>query len=201
MKWGSTRAALFAAAVACLIVPASWADTIAGSTAGCFTTVNGNSTGCSATTATDAGLTFTQGSFSVLTDGNGFAAIGGGLNNLGEVALSSTAANYTGDTFVLDVTITDPSAGLGNVPAELFGDVTMSAGGGVTITFNNPTQIALANGDNLTLDVNPVSVFPSGTNGAPTAVTGFATVPEPSAILLLGSGLLSLGGIRRRWFR
>lgn len=27
------------------------------------------------------------------------------------------------------------------------------------------------------------------------------TAPEPSAILLLGSGLLSLGGIRRRWFR
>lgn len=193
------KAALLAVAVVSLIAPSSWADTIAGSTVGCFASVNGNATSpCGTTTATDAGLTFTQGVFSVLTDGSGFAAIGGGSNNLGEFSLSSTAANYVGDTFVLAVTITDPSAGLGNVPAQLYGDVTAAAGGGVTITFNNPTEIALANGDNLALSVNPISVF---AQDAPTAVTGSATVPEPSAVLLLGSGLLSLTGIRRRWFR
>jgi hypothetical protein len=161
--------------------------------------VNGNATSpCNTATVTDAGLTFTQGVFSVLTDGNGFAAIGGGSNNLGEFSLSSSAANYVGDTFVLSVTITDPSAGLGNVPAQLYGDVTAAGGGGVTITFNNPTEIALADGDNLALTVNPISVF---AQDAPTAITGSATVPEPSAILLLGSGLISLAGFRRRWFR
>ena len=198
------KTALLTVSMVSLIVPASWADTIAGSTTGCFISAVGNNNttaGCNTTTATDAGLTFTQGTFNVLTDANGFAGIGGGSNNLGDISLSTAAANYSGDKFVLNVTITDPAVGVGSVPTlQLFGDVTITAGGGVNITFVNPTEIALANGENLTLNVNPVSLFPQGPNSAPTAITGNATVPEPSAVLLLSSGLLSLAGIRRRWF-
>jgi len=40
-----------------------------------------------------------------------------------------------------------------------------------------------------------------GTNDSVNTTGKVATAPEPSAVLLLGAGLLSLGGIRRRWFR
>ena len=204
----SVKAWLMTVAVVVCMASMSYADSIAGYTAaGCFSSVNANTATCGST-ATDAYLTFTASSFSGLTDSTGYMAIGGSNGYFGSLTLGSTAAKYAGDSFMLNVVITQPGNGSNSVTAKLHGDVTALMGGGVGIVFNNPTPITLSNGQLLTLDVNNVSIFPNTTPSNPVWITGDATLsgtavtaPEPSAVLLLGTGLLSLGGLRRRWSR
>jgi hypothetical protein len=149
-------------------------------------------------------LSYSIGSFGGQTDSSGFLAISGGSSDsFGSFTLGSEIANYAGDSFMLNIAISEPGNGSNSVTAKLKGDVMTGPSGGVTILFNNPTTLNLDNGQWLTLDVNNISIAPGS---GPIWLTGDATLsgtavtaPEPSAALLLGTGLLSLGGLRRRW--
>lgn len=206
----SAKAWLMTVAVVLCMASMSYADTITGSVVmACFASVQtpANTTTCG-TTATDADLTFTAGSFTGETDNTGFMAIGGSFGSFGSLTLGTGAANFAGDSFWMNVAITAPASGSNSVTSfKLIGDVTTTASGGVTILFNNPTSITLSNGQQLALNVGEASVSP-GTTAPGSPITGYAQLsgtavraPEPSAALLLGTGLLSLAGLRRRLLR
>lgn len=200
MKKSLVSSWFFTAAIVVSLAVASHADTISGSTTtGCFSSpVNANTATCGST-ATDAFLTFTASSFSGITDSTGYMSIGGSNGYFGSMSLGSGAANYAGDTFLLNLVISQPGNGSNSVTAQLKGDVTALGGGGVGVSFNNPTGIALSNGQLLTVDVNPINIY---SGSAPVWISGDATlsgtVPEPAASLLLATGFLSLGALRRR---
>lgn len=150
-----------------------------------------------------SGISFLPGSFNGMTSG-GFVA----FSNLGSFSLSTTPTTYSG-VVNLQVAFSLPTGitggGSTTFVANLFGNVSTTATGGVSIVFSNPTQtFAFSNGSgsgSFTFTVNSISINPGGT----TAVSGFVTnavftpVPEPSGLVLLGAGLLvtSLLGLKK----
>lgn len=150
-----------------------------------------------------SGISFLPGSFSGLTSG-GFVA----FSNLGSFTLSTTPTTYSGVVdlqiaFSLPTGIT--GGGTTTFVADLFGNVSTTATGGVSILFSNPTQtftFSNANGSgSFTFTVNSVSINPGGTTALSGYVTNavFTPVPEPSGLVLLGAGLFvtSLLGLKK----
>lgn len=140
-----------------------------------------------------SGISFLPGSFSGLTSG-GFVA----FSNLGSFTLSTTPTTYSGVVdlqiaFSLPTGIT--GGGTTTFVADLFGNVSTTATGGVSIIFSNPTQtftFSNASGSgSFTFTVNSVSINPGGTTALSGYVTNavFTPVPEPSGLVLLGAGL------------
>jgi len=118
---------------------------------------------------------------------------------MGLFTLGTTPFTYTGSSFTLLVTFLDPTNGQQNYfTAALQGTVT-STSGGVFINFNNTLQQwADANGT-YGVEVNDLSI----NRGQSLEVSGnlyaqTTTAAEPASLLLLGSGLLGLGALRRR---
>jgi len=185
--------------------------TVAGSTAGGF---NAQAPGA---TNTLLGLTFNSSTFNETTSNN-FLSLGGdpnpaaNINNLGSFTLANTTTTYNGNTFNLRVTFTAPAGITGGNPAtftaSLTGSVTSGTPGGtggVFVDFNNtPMNFTFSNAEasgSFTLMVNDVSINPGRTASITGNIIGSQTavIPEPTTMLLLGTGLAGVASrVRKR---
>lgn len=178
-------------AAAVTATPASAAPIeIAGATLGCFGASCTPSSG--AVTNGAYGLTFTPSVFDIFTDISGTALIPFGTFSRTNVNVSDTMAPLL---FTLQVNLTGPTAlSLVPVPAVIRG-TTPGGGGPLFVDFSSGGfTLPFESGSLIFSGVTDAAIAKNSSTAVFSAVQDppLAAVPEPSALLLLGSGLLGL---------
>lgn len=170
-------------------------------------TITGSTTGTFSGTTT--GLSFAGNSFSVVTE-SGFAALSGD-DRLGTFTQAPNSGPLSG-SFTLNITFTLPAGIAGGQGATYTATVTGTVGntdeGGALLLFDNATRSQVftfndgTNSGSFTLTLPDFVPVNSGSTAELQArITGAqqTAIPEPTTMLLLGTGLSGVAaGVRRR---